>query len=502
MSRGPMGVPGMMPPPNEDHKSLYVGNLDPRVTEMMLADIFRTMGEVVHVKIIPDKNFQHNGFNFGFVDFADHRSALAAVETLNGRSVMGAELKVNWAHQGTQGPREDTTNHFHVFVGDLSSDVTDQVLNKAFSAFGSLSDARVMWDNNTGKSRGYGFLSFREKHDAERAIASMNGEWLGTRAIRVNWANQKSQNQAPMPDDRDRDRDRRGGSLPPPTPAQPSLHFETVLHQAPATNVTVYVGNLAHALREADLYPYFQQYGFVHEIRLQSERGFAFVVMDTHEHAAMAICYLNGANIMGRSVKCSWGKEKFADARPPPPPMHGGAPDPYAQMPPMQDPAAAAAAAYAQQYAAYYAAAGYPAAAAAPMAVPDPSTLPPLSDPIAAAAAAAAQAAVAYQIQLMQQQQAAAVTAAADLQQQQQQPATDGAAASSDAAAAAANPEATAEAYYQYYYAYYLSQQNQADPAAAAATAAAQAAAAVAAVTSGAMPATAGQTDAEAQAAS
>ncbi|KNE72514.1 hypothetical protein AMAG_16557 [Allomyces macrogynus ATCC 38327] len=478
MSRGPMGVPGMMPPPNEDHKSLYVGNLDPRVTEMMLADVFRTMGEVVHVKIIPDKNFQHNGFNFGFVDFADHRSALAAVETLNGRSIMGAELKVNWAHQGTQGPREDTTNHFHVFVGDLSSDVTDQVLNKAFSAFGSLSDARVMWDNNTGKSRGYGFLSFREKHDAERAIASMNGEWLGTRAIRVNWANQKSQNQAPMPDDRDRDR--RGGSLPPPTPAQPSLHFETVLHQAPATNVTVYVGNLAHALREADLYPYFQQYGFVHEIRLQSERGFAFVVMDTHEHAAMAICYLNGANIMGRSVKCSWGKEKFADARPPLPPMHGGAPDPYAQMPPMQDPAAAAAAAYAQQYAAYYAAAGYPPAAAAPMAVPDPSTVPPLSDPIAAADAAAAQDAVAFQIQLMQQQQQQAAAAAAAV----------------DPQATAANPRAT------YYYAYYLSQQNQADPAAAAATAAAQAAAAVAAVTSGAMPVTAGATDGEAQAAS
>ena len=41
-----------------------------------------------------------------------------------------------------------------------------------------------------GKSRGYGFLAFRDKTDAEQAIATMNGEWLGSRAIRVNWANQ------------------------------------------------------------------------------------------------------------------------------------------------------------------------------------------------------------------------------------------------------------------------------------------------------------------------
>jgi nucleolysin TIA-1/TIAR len=66
-------------------------------------------------------------------------------------------------------------------------------LSKAFTAFGSLSDARVMWDMNSGKSRGYGFLAFRDKTDAEQAIAAMNGEWLGSRAIRVNWANQKNQ---------------------------------------------------------------------------------------------------------------------------------------------------------------------------------------------------------------------------------------------------------------------------------------------------------------------
>lgn len=81
---------------------------------------------------------------------------------------------------------------YSVFVGDLSPEVNDEILRKTFSAFPSLSDARVMWDMNSGKSRGYGFLAFRDRADADQAIATMNGEWLGSRAIRVNWANQKA----------------------------------------------------------------------------------------------------------------------------------------------------------------------------------------------------------------------------------------------------------------------------------------------------------------------
>lgn len=48
-----------------------------------------------------------------------------------------------------------------------------------------------MWDPVSGKSRGFGFAAFRDKTDAEQAIATMNGEWLGSRAIRCNWATQK-----------------------------------------------------------------------------------------------------------------------------------------------------------------------------------------------------------------------------------------------------------------------------------------------------------------------
>ncbi|KAH9947986.1 hypothetical protein B0H21DRAFT_778225 [Amylocystis lapponica] len=278
---------------------LYVGNLSPRVTEYMLTEIFAVAGPVQHVKIIPDRNYQHGGLNYGFVEYMDMRAAETALQTLNGRKIFDTEIRVNWAYQGQQN-KEDTSNHFHVFVGDLSPEVNDEVLAKAFSAFGTLSDARVMWDMNSGKSRGYGFLAFRDKTDAEQAIATMNGEWLGSRAIRVNWANQKTQG-APAPSAMPNNR---AGGMGGP------LSYESVVQQTPAYNTTVYVGNLVPYCTQADLIPLFQSIGYLSEIRMQADRGFAFVKLDTHEHAAMAIVQLQGQMVHGRPIKCSWGKDR------------------------------------------------------------------------------------------------------------------------------------------------------------------------------------------------
>ena len=287
---------------------LYVGNLSPRVTEYMLTEIFAVAGPVQHVKIIPDRNYQHGGLNYGFVEYMDMRAAETALQTLNGRKIFDTEIRVNWAYQGSQN-KEDTTAHYHVFVGDLSPEVNDEVLGKAFSAFGTLSDARVMWDMNSGKSRGYGFLAFRDKTDAEQAIATMNGEWLGSRAIRVNWANQKTQGGPPVgvPPSRP------PASVGIPSPINFSggpLSYESVVQQTPAYNSTVYVGNLTPYTTQADLIPLFQSCGYLSEIRMQADRGFAFVKLDTHEHAAMAIVQLQGQMVHGRPIKCSWGKDR------------------------------------------------------------------------------------------------------------------------------------------------------------------------------------------------
>jgi nucleolysin TIA-1/TIAR len=276
----------------------------------MLTEIFAVAGPVQHVKIIPDRNYQHGGLNYGFVEYMDMRAAETALQTLNGRKIFDTEIRVNWAYQGQQN-KEDTTGHYHVFVGDLSPEVNDEVLAKAFSAFGTMSDARVMWDMNSGKSRGYGFLAFRDKTDAEQAIATMNGEWLGSRAIRVNWANQKTQGAPATTVPAASPRPGASGSAPAPINFQGGpLSYESVVQQTPSYNSTVYVGNLVPYCTQADLIPLFQSIGYLSEIRMQADRGFAFVKLDTHEHAAMAIVQLQGQMVHGRPIKCSWGKDR------------------------------------------------------------------------------------------------------------------------------------------------------------------------------------------------
>lgn len=213
---------------------------------------------------------------------------------------------MNWAYQSNTSNKEDTSNHFHIFVGDLSNEVNDEVLLQAFSAFGSVSEARVMWDMKTGRSRGYGFVAFRERQDAEKALSSMDGEWLGSRAIRCNWANQKGQPSISQ---------QQAMSAMGMTPTTPFGHhhfpthgvqsYEMIVSQTPQWQTTCYVGNLTPYTTQNDLVPLFQNFGYVVETRFQADRGFAFVKMDTHENAAMAICQLSGYNVNGRPLKCS-----------------------------------------------------------------------------------------------------------------------------------------------------------------------------------------------------
>ncbi|KAJ2464760.1 E3 ubiquitin-protein ligase pub1, partial [Coemansia sp. RSA 2322] len=262
----------------------------------------------------------HGGLNYGFVEFATHQDADVALQSLNGRGVFDYEIRVNWAFTSGGGSgsgsgfqmQEDTNNHFHIFVGDLSAEVNDQVLGKAFGVYPSVSDARVMWDMTSGKSRGYGFVAFRDRGDAEKAIAQMNGEWLGSRAIRVNWANQKaSAGRFTRHDSSASSLNGHTGGMHGNHLHQPqALSYEAVRDQTAQYNTTVYVGNLTNYTSQEQLQGLFQPYGFVMEFRMQPDRGFAFIKLDTHENAAMAITQLNGSPVNGRPIKCSWGKDR------------------------------------------------------------------------------------------------------------------------------------------------------------------------------------------------
>ena len=78
-----------------------------------------------------------------------------------------------------------------LFVGGLSWDTTDEGLNGAFSRFGEIVEAKVITDRDTGRSRGFGFVTFANDEHAASAISEMNEAELDGRTIKVNEAEDK-----------------------------------------------------------------------------------------------------------------------------------------------------------------------------------------------------------------------------------------------------------------------------------------------------------------------
>ncbi|XP_067618327.1 nucleolysin TIAR isoform X2 [Eurosta solidaginis] len=200
-------------------------------------------------------------------------------------------------HSQQQSPQQMVSSsspkqeQFHIFVGDLSSEIETQQLREAFTPFGEISDCRVVRDPQTLKSKGYGFVSFVKKSEAESAITAMNGQWLGSRSIRTNWATRK-----------------------PPASKEnvKPLTFDEVYIQSSPTNCTVYVGGVNSALTalsEEILQKTFTPYGSIQEIRVFKDKGYAFVRFSTKEAATHAIVGVHNTEINAQPVKCSWGKE-------------------------------------------------------------------------------------------------------------------------------------------------------------------------------------------------
>jgi RNA recognition motif-containing protein len=79
-----------------------------------------------------------------------------------------------------------------LYVGNLSFNSTNETLREAFSQLGTVTDVHVVADRETGRSRGFGFVTMGTADEARNAITAMNGQNLDGRALRVNEAEERA----------------------------------------------------------------------------------------------------------------------------------------------------------------------------------------------------------------------------------------------------------------------------------------------------------------------
>ena len=165
----------------------YVGNIDERVSEELLWELFLQAGPVVNVYLPKDRvTNAHQGF--GFVEFRGPEDADYAITLLNMIKLNGKPLRVNKSSQD-KGGLEVGAN---LFVGNLAEEVDEKLLYDTFSAFGAiLREPKIMRDPDTGNSRGFGFVNFGSFEASDAAAEAMNGQFICNRPINVTYALKK-----------------------------------------------------------------------------------------------------------------------------------------------------------------------------------------------------------------------------------------------------------------------------------------------------------------------
>jgi RNA recognition motif-containing protein len=83
-----------------------------------------------------------------------------------------------------------------LFVGNLSFNITENDLQDAFAAHGTVVEANLMMDRSTGRPRGFGFVTMSTPEEAQKAIEAMNGKELAGRALTVNIARPREERPA------------------------------------------------------------------------------------------------------------------------------------------------------------------------------------------------------------------------------------------------------------------------------------------------------------------
>ncbi|WKA08808.1 hypothetical protein VitviT2T_026497 [Vitis vinifera] len=183
-------------PPEE--AKVFVGNLPYDVDSERLARLFEQAGVVEIAEVIYNRETDRSR-GFGFVSMSTVEEAEKAVDMFHRYELDGRLLTVNKAApRGSQPERPPRVFEpaFRMYVGNLPWDVDSARLEQVFSEHGKVVEARVVFDRETGRSRGFGFVTMSSQTELEDAIAATDGQTLDGRTIRVNVAEERPRRSA------------------------------------------------------------------------------------------------------------------------------------------------------------------------------------------------------------------------------------------------------------------------------------------------------------------
>ncbi|RMZ78032.1 hypothetical protein DV737_g4066, partial [Chaetothyriales sp. CBS 132003] len=182
--------------------NLFVGNLSWNITEEWLQEEFEQFGEITGVRLMTDRATGRSK-GFGYVEFANAADAAKAHDAKKGSELDGRPINVDFANaKPSDKQRVDNRSKSFgdqvsepaetLFVGNLAFSVTAEKVSEAFEPHGGIQGIRLPTDQESGKPRGFGYITFNSVEEATAALEAMNGFYLEGRPLRLDYSGQRN----------------------------------------------------------------------------------------------------------------------------------------------------------------------------------------------------------------------------------------------------------------------------------------------------------------------
>ncbi|ODV80339.1 polyadenylate-binding protein [Suhomyces tanzawaensis NRRL Y-17324] len=181
--------------------NIYIKNIPLDFSEESFKALFQPYGAITSSYL--EKDAEGNSKGFGFINFEDHEAAVKAVDELNDKEINGQKIYVGRAQKKRERLEELKKRYetarlekiskyqgVNLFIKNLDDTIDSEKLEEEFKPFGSITSARVMVDE-TGKSKGFGFVCFSAPEEATKAITEMNQRMVLGKPLYVALAQRK-----------------------------------------------------------------------------------------------------------------------------------------------------------------------------------------------------------------------------------------------------------------------------------------------------------------------
>jgi len=290
--------------------NVFIKNLDKSIDNKAMYDTFSAFGNILSCKVAQDGDGTSKGY--GFVHFETEEAAMNAIQKVNGMLLNEKKVFV-----GRFVPRKEREKELgekakkftNVYIKNFGDDLSDDKLKEMFNKFGKITSYKVVRDDkanssgdgdmgevlvdDSGKAKGFGFVSFEDSESAEKAVDELNGQEIGGKTLYVGRAQKKAERQAELKKKFEQ------------------LKLERLNRYQ---GVNLYVKNLDDTIDDERLRKEFTPYGTITSARVMCEegrsKGFGFVCFSSPEEATKAVTEMNGRIIVAKPLYVALAQRK------------------------------------------------------------------------------------------------------------------------------------------------------------------------------------------------